>query len=158
MDSQIGQTPEEAQDAQLRRILLALESNDFECPGGHWDVLGSQIEQEELHAEVLELQDRRDYYINNEVMERFKEVVERLKSLYTNHYLGRRECNRPITVVIEREGEYGEVSYPVAYGACAETLLLNDNDYEEPFWAAYEERKRLLAVLLASRKVSQVVT
>jgi hypothetical protein len=128
--------------AEQIRAVFAFETP---CPGDHRND-GGHGDYEDLWSDVMteheipdEIQDSTDLALKN------PQRSAALGKIVLSRWVPAGECKLTIPVHEEwdGDGEWKSWCYPVADGPCAEALLLNEKDWEGPFWAAYMTQERL---------------
>jgi hypothetical protein len=126
---------------QIREVFAA----ETPCPGGHRND-GGYGDYEDLWSDVMtendipdEIKDSTDLALQN------PQRSAALGKIVLSRWLTAGECKLTIPVHEEwdGDGEWKSWCYPVADGPCAEALLLNEKDWEGPFWAAYLAQEQL---------------
>lgn len=134
-------------DSALDAIRTALNSCEYRCPGGH-RLDGVRGDLYDFADEMMdELGYPPDWDLDRLAVEH-PEQWRALRKRQEKNWVERGKCDQTLSIYLEYDGEYGEISYPVADGPCAEALgMAEDEEYERPLWRAAFERWRLEKVL-----------
>lgn len=138
-------------DHIFSKLAAALSSEDFKCPGGH-RLDGLRGEQDDYFDELIDergefFESFSDLAVQKPAL--FLEIMELVKA----NWVEQGACPENIEITMEYDGEYGEISYPVASGKCAEALGLDvDETWEHPIWSQFGERRRLWKLYLEEER------
>ena len=131
-------------------IRKALDSCEYRCPGGH-RLDGVRGDQDDFLEEMMdEMGMPADWDAGTLSTEYPKEWQALLKRMNDN-WVEKGRCDQSIEITMEYEGEYGEISYPVADGPCVAALGMDmDEEYDQPLWVVAFERRRLRKILISA--------
>lgn len=136
-------------------VAKALFSTEFKCPGGHRKdgVKGDIYDYRE------EMMDEMGFPPELSFHDLTPKQQHALESRLRDNWIESGACDQTVEISMEYEGEYAEISYPVAHGSCVAALGLDEGeDYDHPLWQVAAERRRLAKILReAQRATSSIV-